>query len=564
MHVESNPQGLSAADLRLQRGQKSGISGLLKNKKVFLVALFASFGGLEYGYQQGVISQALVMSSFKADFPAIVNSSGSIGWLTSILQLGGWIGALSAGVLAEVFTRKHTILSGALWVILGSFLCAGARNGAFLFAGRFFTGIGVGTLSAVGPLYNAELAPPEIRGMLVALQQLSTTVGIMTAYWIGYGTNYIGGTGDGQSDWAWRIPLIVQGIPAIILAVGVLVFLPYSPRMLVGKGRDDEALEVLSSLRGLPKDDILLRAEFLEIKAETLFEQRSSAERSPHLYEGGGSVWRREMAQVAHIFSTKDNFKRVAIAGLIMFFQQWSGIDSIIYYASSIFQTLGLTSGTISLLATGVVGIINVVVTIPAIMVIDKVGRKPLLLAGSIGMFISMIIVAIIVAKFQHDWPSHPSAGWTAVAFIWIYIANFAYSWGPASWVLISEIFPLSIRAKGTAIGASSNWMNNFIVAFIVPPMIRGIGWGMYLFFAVWLFIGTFFVYFFVPETKNKTLEEMDIVFGSTVAAHDQELMAGIREEVGLNQLFSAATGQQLEKETVDDKYIPTSHIEGQ
>ncbi|OBT88479.1 hypothetical protein VE02_03500 [Pseudogymnoascus sp. 03VT05] len=561
MHVESNPQGLTAADLRLQRGQKSGISGLLKNKKVFLVALFASFGGLEYGYQQGVISQALVMSSFKADFPAIVNSSGSTGWLTSILQLGGWIGALSAGVFAEVFTRKHTILSGALWVILGSFLCAGARNGAFLFAGRFFTGIGVGTLSAVGPLYNAELAPPEIRGMLVALQQLSTTVGIMTAYWIGYGTNYIGGTGDGQSDWAWRIPLIVQGIPAIILAVGVLVFLPYSPRMLVGKGRDDEALEVLSSLRGLPKDDILLRAEFLEIKAETLFEQRSSAERSPHLYEFGGSVWRREVAQVAHIFSTKDNFKRVAIAGLIMFFQQWSGIDSIIYYASSIFQTLGLTSGTISLLATGVVGIINVVVTIPAIMVIDKVGRKPLLLAGSIGMFISMIIVAIIVAKFQHDWPSHPSAGWTAVAFIWIYIANFAYSWGPASWVLISEIFPLSIRAKGTAIGASSNWMNNFIVAFIVPPMIRGIGWGMYLFFAVWLFIGTFFVYFFVPETKNKTLEEMDIVFGSTVAAHDQELMAGIREEVGLNQLFSAATGHQLEKETANDKYIPTNHI---
>ena len=121
-----------------------------------------------------------------------------------------------------------------------------------------------------------------------------------------------------------------------------------------------------------------------------------------------------------------------------MFFQQWSGIDSIIYYVSSIFQTLSFTSGTISLLATGVVGIINVAVTIPAIMVIDKVGRKPVLLVGSFGMFSSMIIVAVIVAKFQHDWAAHSAAGWTAVAFIWIYIANFGYSWGPASWVLIS------------------------------------------------------------------------------------------------------------------------------
>ena len=276
-----------------------------------------------------------------------------------------------------------------------------------------------------------------MRGFLVALQQLSTTLGIMISYWIGYGTNYIGGTGQGQSDWAWRTPLLIQGIPAIILALGVVFVLPFSPRMLVNRGRDDEALKVLTRLRNLPQDDILLRYEFLEMKAEVLFEQRLFAARFPHLGEGN-SVWRREFAQYTNIFRTKDNFKRVAIAGLIMFFQQWSGIDSIIYYASSIFQTLGLTAGTISLLATGVVGVINVVVTIPAIMIIDKVGRKPLLMAGSTGMFCSMIIVAIIVAKFEHDWAAHAAAGWVAVAFIWIYIANFAYSWGPASWVLIA------------------------------------------------------------------------------------------------------------------------------
>lgn len=288
------------------------------------------------------------------------------------------------------------------------------------------------------PLYNAELAPPEMRGLLVSLQQLSTTVGIMVSYWIGYGTNYIGGTGDGQSDWAWRTPLIVQGIPAIILALGVVFFLPYSPRMLITKGREEEAFKTLASLRGLPEDDVVLRCEYLEIKSEALFEQRVFAQRFPHLAESGRSVWRRELAQYANIFRTKDNFKRVAIAGLVMFFQQWSGIDSIIYYASSVFQTLGLTSGTISLLATGVVGIINVLATIPAVMIIDKVGRKPLLMAGSVGMFCSMLIVAVIVAKCQHDWEHHVAAGWAAVAFIWIYIANFGYSWGPASWVLIA------------------------------------------------------------------------------------------------------------------------------
>lgn len=240
---------------------------------------------------------------------------------------------------------------------------------------------------------------------------------------------------------------------------GVLFLLPYSPRLLIKRGKDEQALKILSDLRRLPVDDQLIRVEYLEIKSEVLFEKRAFDKRFPHLStQASGSVWRREFAQYANIFRSKDNFKRVAIAGLVMFFQQWSGIDSIIYYASPIFQTLGLTSGTISLLATGVVGIINVVVTIPAIMIIDKVGRKPLLLAGSCGMFCSMVITAIIVAKCGSDWKTHAAAGWAAVAFIWIYIANFAYSWGPASWILVAEIFPLSIRAKETSIGASSNW----------------------------------------------------------------------------------------------------------
>ncbi|KAK5122853.1 hypothetical protein LTR85_003768 [Meristemomyces frigidus] len=546
----------AAAVRRQQMTGKKGVSALMDNKKAFFVAIFASFGGLLYGYQQGVLGQALVMPAFKADFPTVVASSGATGWLTSILQLGGWGGALTSGVFCEVFSRKHTIFWGAMWMILGSYLCAGAVTGqpAYLYAGRFFTGIGVGTLSAIGPLYNAELAPPEVRGFLVALQQLTTTIGILLAYWIAYGTSQIDG---GHSQWAWRIPLIVQGIPAVILAIGVW-FMPFSPRLLMSKGRDEEALRTLAKLRSLPEDHNLVQVEFLEIKSEVIFERNAFAKRFPTVAQKTDSVFRREIAQYITIFRTRDSFKRVTIGCLVMFFQQWSGIDSIIYYAPIIFQSLGLTSTTSSLLATGITGVINVIVTVPAILIIDRVGRRPLALASSTGMCICQIVVGIIVATCSHDWKANAAAGWVAVVFVWLYIANFAYGWGPVSWTLIAEIFPLSIRAKGTSISASANWMNNFIIAFITPPMLSSIGFGTYIFFAAWLFLGGLFVYFFIPETRGKTLEEMDAAFGSHTNQEDIAELARIQLECGLTDLLAREEGWS----TAGDEKMMASHVE--
>lgn len=178
------------------------------------------------------------------------------------------------------------------------------------------------------PLYNAELAPPETRGFLIALQQLSTTIGIMLAYWIAFGSNYIGGTGAGQSEMAWRLPMIVQGIPAVILCVGLL-WMPFSPRLLVNKGRDEEALKTLSYLRNLPGEHFLVQAEYLEIKSDAEFEKAIFDRRFPQLSAAtSDSVYRREFAQYSNIFRTKAAFKRVALASLVMFFQQWTGIDS--------------------------------------------------------------------------------------------------------------------------------------------------------------------------------------------------------------------------------------------
>lgn len=280
--------------------------------------------------------------------------------------------------------------------------------------------------------------------------------------------NYIGGHGASQSNLAWQLPSIIQGIPAAILAIGIW-WLPFSPRWLIKKGRDAEALKTLSYLRKLPQDHELIQIEFKEIKAEALFEQRAFEKNFPNLAaKEEGSVWVREFAQYYQIVRTWDNFKRVSTAWLVMFFQQWSGIDAIIYYASNVFLSLGLTGGTQALLATGVTGVVFFVSTLPAMAIIDKVGRKPMLHVGSIVMWICMVIAGIMVAKFRHDWTTHAAEGWVVVAFIWIYVGAFGATWGPVSWTLVSEIFPLSIRAKGASIGASSNWVSGHILHLIV------------------------------------------------------------------------------------------------
>lgn len=341
------------------------------------------------------------MTRFKENFPSVVESASATGWLTSILQLGGIIGSLSAGVFGEVFSRKYTMFTACCWVVLGSYLYVGAshHNPAMLYAGRFFTGIGVGTFSGVGPLYNAEIAPPELRGLIVSFYQFATILGIMLSFWIGYGSNYIGGIGEGQSNMAWMLPSIIQGIPAAILAVGIW-WLPFSPRWLIKKGRDEEGLKTLSYLRKLPQDHELIQFEFLEIKAEALFERRSFQKNFPNLAaKEQGSVWVREFAQYYQIFRTWDNFKRVSTAWLVMFFQQWSGIDAIIYYASNVFESVGLTGGTQALLATGVTGVVFFVSTLPAMAIIDKVGRKPMLQVGSAVMLVSMVLAGILVAS---------------------------------------------------------------------------------------------------------------------------------------------------------------------
>ncbi|KAK0649004.1 putative hexose transport-related protein [Cercophora newfieldiana] len=548
---------------------KSGPSALWKNFKVFRVAAFACIGGVLYGYNQGMFSGVLAMPAFQKHMGEYTANSTLKGWLTAILELGAWIGTLLSGFLAEVLSRKYGVLVASSVFILGVIIQATAITGVghdAILAGRFITGMGVGSLAMIIPIYNSEVAPPEVRGALVATQQLAICFGIMISFWIDYGTNFIGGTDiETQADAAWLTPICLQIAPAVILFIG-MIFMPFSPRWLIHHGREDEALAVLSDLRGLALDHELVRLEFLEIKAQSEFEKRSIAEMFPHLREQTPwNIFKLQFVAIKKLFQTRAMFKRVIIATVTMFFQQWTGINAVLYYAPSIFQQLGLDNTTTSLLATGVVGIVMFIATIPSVLWIDRVGRKPVLTIGAIGMATCHIVIAVIVAKNIDQWKSHEAAGWAAICMVWLFVVHFGYSWGPCAWIIVAEIWPLSTRPYGVSLGASSNWMNNFIVGQVTPDMLKHITYGTYILFGLLTYMGAAFIWFFVPETKRLTLEEMDVIFGSEGTAQaDFELMEQINNEIGLAAMLRGdsghASGEEKGPVVTDEKKVNEHH----
>ncbi|KAJ7253367.1 hypothetical protein B0H12DRAFT_596111 [Mycena haematopus] len=337
-----------------------------------------------------------------------------------------------------------------------------------------------------------------------------------------------------------------QGIPALALAL-LSFTLPYTPRWLIRKGRAQEALKTLAWLRKMPEESEIIQLEYTEIQAEAMFEAEMAAEKFPGLVGGGAfTQFKLQVAQFRELFTTIHMFRRTAIACLTQFFQQMSGIDAIVYYAPTIFQSLGLGAKTVSLLAAGVIGVVFVISTLPAIATIDRVGRRPLLIIGGSGMALMLILIAALTATYQPEWTSS-GAAWATATFIWLYVAFFGTSWGPVSWTVISEVFPLSTRAHGVALAASANWITNFAVSLVVPDMLNNITYGTYLFFLMFMLMGIAFAIWVLPETFGKSLEEMDLAFGSGEGQADVARMERIL--VGLKTNTNTETERSGEKE---------------
>jgi len=249
--------------------------------------------------------------------------------------------------------------------------------------------------------------------------------------------------------------------------------------------------------------------------------------------------------QYLELVREKSARRRLTVAVMTMVFQQWTGVNFILYYAPFIFGSLGLAGSTTNLLASGVVGAVMFLATIPAVIYVDQVGRKPILISGAIIMGICHFVVGGIIAGCQNDWPAHAAAGWVAVVFVWFFAIAFGYSWGPVAWIIVSESFSVAgLRAKGISIGASANWLMNFTVAISTPDFVAGTNnFGCYFFLGAITFIGAAYIYFLVPETKGKSLEELDAVFGDSTGrgAQERAMMERIGRDVGLYRLAGIA-----------------------
>jgi len=496
----------------------------------YIVGSFACIGGglfgLDIASMSGVLSNNAYFTVF--DNPG----STAQGAIVASMPAGSLFGALAVTSLADRIGRKKTIiLASIIWVIGGVLQCA-AINRAMLVVGRIIAGFSVGLSSTVVPIYQSEITAPSIRGRLVSMQQWSITWGIMLQYFVQFGCSYINGVAS------FRIPWGLQIIPAIILGIGMLWF-PESPRWLVDQDREDEALQILADLHGNGnRHDGLVVLEFEEIKEQVAFERTEGAKSITDLFKPG-------------------ILRRVILGCSLQMWSQLSGMNVMMYYIVYVFEGAGLTGRRGNLIADSVQYVLNVVFTVPAILYIDRWGRRPLLIIGSTLMGFFLCLVGGLQGRYG-EWGSinnspvwvisnQPAVTKAIIVSSYLCVCSFAVTIGPVSWTYPAEIFPMKVRAKAVSLATATNWLFNFALAFAVPPGLSTIAWKTYFVFAAFNFAAAIHFTFCFPETAQRTLEEIEEVFAQ---GHVFSAWA-ISREVGKRNLEDVAT----RKGVVDEKH---------
>ncbi|KAL2017958.1 hypothetical protein VTK56DRAFT_1490 [Thermocarpiscus australiensis] len=470
--------------------------------KAYLMCVFAAFGGIFFGYDSGYISGVMGMDYFihVIEGPdATVLSARNKSLITGILSAGTFFGALVAGDIADWIGRKITIILGCAVFITGVVLQTASAGLGLIVAGRLVAGFGVGFVSAIIILYMSEIAPRKIRGAVVSGYQFCVTLGLLLASVVDYRTQ------NRTDSGSYRIPIGVQMAWALILGGG-LMLLPESPRYYVKKGNEDKAREMLVRLRGQPDGSPLIEAELQEI----INNHRAEMEAIPQ----GGFLNAWANCFKGSLWEGKSYLRRTILGTSMQMMQQWTGVNFVFYFGTTFFQQLGTIQNPflISLVTT----LVNVLSTPVSFFAMELVGRRPLLIWGAFGMLVCQFIVAIVGTCLPND----DDAIKSMIAFICIYIFFFATTWGPGAWVVIGEIYPLPMRAKGIALSTASNWLWNCIIAIITPYMVDGDkgNLGAKVFF-IWgglcccCFV---YAYFLIPETKGLTLEQVDQMLAET------------------------------------------------
>jgi len=465
------------------------VKGLVGKKLIYFVSLYVSLGVFLFGYDQGVMSGIITGKHFQNYFHN--PSPAAIGTMVAILEIGALISSLSVGRLGDILGRRKTILYGALIFVLGGLLQTLAFKMTIMIVGRIISGLGVGMLSTIVPVYQSEISPPHNRGKLACIEFTGNIVGYAASVWTDYFFSFV------DSDLSWRGPLFIQCVIGLVLVIGCK-FIVESPRWLVNRDRDEEGMATLLLLHPVRGE---AREQFDEIKETVLL----------HRMEGKHSytyMWRRYK-------------KRVLIAMSSQAFAQLDGINVISYYAPLVFEQAGW-HGRSAILMTGINALVYVASTVPPWYLVDRWGRRRILMSGGMTMSVALVLISYFIFL---EIPSSPTL---VVVFVVIYNAFFGYSWGPIPWLYPPEILPLSIRAKGASLSTASNWAFNFLVGEVVPVLQQKMGWSMYLIPAFFSVCSVLLVYFVYPETKGVTLEEMDSVFGD----HTLRSAASMRESL--------------------------------
>ena len=449
-------------------GRSQQISGA--NLYITMIAAVAAMGGLLFGFDTGVIAGAMLYI-----VPDLHLGPGGQGLVVSAVTFGALFGALAGGTSADAIGRRWTNIAAGLSFIIGSILSALAPNLEVLIASRIIIGAAIGLTSVAAPMYIAELAPRRQRGRLVSLFQLAVTLGILVSYLVDRAL---------APTQAWRWMLGLAFVPGTLLVLGMIP-LPESPRWLMKSGAEDEARRVLALLRSPAQ----VEADMREIRDDLTHNQHSD--------------WRELLMP---------GIRPALLIGIgLAVFQQVTGINTIIYYAPEIFQKAGFDKGTTALAATIGIGVVNVLSTLIAMWLVDRLGRKPLLLAGLGGMTASLATLGV-AQRFGSTLGIEPrSLAPITVGFIGLYIVCFAFSMGPIVWLMISEIFPNQSRARASAISTSANWMANFLVSLSFPVLQAAMGPSLWFLYAAMGLGAIMFVIGYVPETKGKSLEEISL-----------------------------------------------------
>lgn len=454
---------------------------------IYIIAMIAATGGLLFGFDTGVISGAIPF--FQKDFGI---DNNMIELITSAGLLGAILGALFCGRLTDRLGRKKVILASAVIFAVGAIWSGVAVDAWNLVLARLFLGLAIGVSSFAVPLYIAEISPAKVRGMLVSMFQLMVTIGVLVSY---LSDLYFADEGDMS---CWRPMFYVGVIPACILLVG-MIFMPETPRWLMSKGRHSESIRILKRIEG-------------EEQAKDSFQQMQEEIKRSETEKSGWKELLQPWLRTPLI---------ICIG--IMFFQQFVGINTVIYYSPKIFLMAGFDGTVAAIWASVGVGVVNVIFTVVSVYFVDRLGRRKLYFIGLSGIVVSLLILGLCFVFVNQ---LGDSVKWVAILLIFCYVAFFAISIGPLGWLIISEIFPLKLRGLGASLGSLSVWLFNSIVSFTFFKIVKaltipgkeiimdgenlGNPAGAFWFYGGVAFLALIWGYFYVPETKGVSLEQIE------------------------------------------------------